>query len=158
MNLQKLTTSLTIDEGDKLTPYRDSRGLWTVGIGRCLESNAPMTAEWKWLLDNGAIKIALTEEGSQFLFANDVRMAMAQIKTRCDFWDRLDDLRQNILIEMCFQLGIDRLLGFNKMFAAMRIGDFTSAAKEGLDSAWAKQTPNRANKLMNSLKTGEWPK
>lgn len=157
MNPQKLAQSLTIDEDDKLVPYLDPRLIWSFGIGRCLETNPLTGAEWKWLLDNKALTVSLTEIGSQYLFVNDWNVAVTQIKARCDFWQRLDDVRQNILIEMCFQLGISNLLGFNKMFAAMRIGDFAAAARHGLDSDWAKQTPERAKKLMHSLEFGIWP-
>lgn len=157
MNLQRLTDSLTQDEGERLVPYLDSVNLWTVGIGRCIERNPVTPAEWRWLLHNKAVEFKLSESGSQFLFSNDVRSALNQIKARCDFWDRLDDVRQNVLIELCFQLGIERLLGFNKMFAALRVGNFTEAAKEGRDSLWYRQTPARAEKLMRAMETGDWP-
>lgn len=157
MNLRELTESLVEHEGKEDTPYRDSRGLWTVGIGRCLETNPITKAEWKWLLDNKAVTFQLTGIGLQYLFANDVRSATTQIKARCDFWDRLNDVRQNVLIEMCFQMGIDRLLGFNKMFAALRVGNWEEAKKEALDSDWHKQTPNRVRVLAEALRTGEWP-
>lgn len=158
MNLAKLTESLTRDEGERLVPYLDNLNLWTACIGRCLEKNPISAAEWKWLLDNKAIEVRFSGTGSQYLFSNDVRTALMQIKARCDFWDRLDDLRQNILIEMCFQLGIDHLLAFNKMFAAMRIGDWKEAKAQGLDSKWAREdSPARAELLMNALESGAWP-
>lgn len=157
MNLARLTQSLTVDEGERLAPYKDSLNLWTLGIGRCIERNPISSVEWKWLLDNKAANLTLTEEGSQYLFSSDVRTAVNQIKVRCDFWDRIDDVVQNVLIEMCFQLGIDGLLAFNKMFAALRIGDKAEAARQGRDSLWYRQTTARAEKLMHAIETGEWP-
>lgn len=156
MNLARLEQSLTVDEGKELTPYRDSLGLWTTGIGRCLESNPITGPEWKWLLDHNAVAFRLADEGAKYLFDDDVLTAVRQIKARCDFWDRLDDVRQNVLIEMCFQLGIQRLLGFNKMFAALRVGNWAEAKKEALDSDWSKQTPKRAEMLAERLLTGVW--
>lgn len=157
MNLAKLTNSLTEHEGSRKEPYRDSRGLWTFGIGRCLETNPPTAAEWKWMLELGAIKVTLSDVGEQYLFGNDIRAATTQIKARCDFWDRLDDVRQNVLVEMCFQMGIARLLAFNKMFAALRAGDYERAAGEAINSEWHRQTPERAEKLAEALRTGGWP-
>lgn len=158
VNLAKLTQSAAFDEGDKPTPYLDTRGLWTVGIGRCLEKNPLTTGQWKWLLDNKAASFTLTEIGSQYLFSLDIADAQRQLKNRCDFWGRLDDVTQNILIEMCFQLGIDHLLAFNKMFAALRINDLKEAGKQGLDSVWAKEdSPKRAQHLMDCLQRGVFP-
>jgi len=38
------------------------------------------------------------------------------------------------------------------MFAALNEGDYKQASIEGLDSRWAKQVYNRANRLMNRLR------
>lgn len=57
---------------------------------------------------------------------------------------------------MCFNLGIAGLLKFKKFIAAVNDGFFELAAKEMLDSLWAKQVGNRAIELSEQIKTGEW--
>lgn len=57
----------------------------------------------------------------------------------------------NVLVEMEFQLGAAGLRGFKKMWAALKRNDYEKAKAEGLDSKWAKQTPERANELMGII-------
>lgn len=72
------------------------------------------------------------------------------------WWRKLDEERQYVLIDMCFQLGINGLLKFKNMLAAIAAGDFEKASKECLNSAYAKQTPARAKRIARLIKTGEW--
>jgi lysozyme len=48
---------------------------------------------------------------------------------------------------MIFNIGYTRVLGFKKMLAAIKRDDYQTAAKEMLDSNWARQVGNRATKL-----------
>ena len=56
----------------------------------------------------------------------------------------LSKQRQDALIEMGFQMGVEGLLRFERMWQAIEAGDFETAYSEALDSRWAKQTPKRA--------------
>lgn len=67
----------------------------------------------------------------------------------------LSEERQSVIIEMVFQMGIGGVEAFHKMIAAIRIGDFATAAKEMLESQWHQQTPSRAEELANIMLTGE---
>ena len=58
----------------------------------------------------------------------------------------------SILFNMCYQMGVPRLLKFKKMFKALESGDYKLASIEMMDSLWAKQTPNRAKRLSERMR------
>jgi lysozyme len=69
----------------------------------------------------------------------------------------LDQVRQEALVNMCFNLGFTRLMKFSKMMAAMAEGKYSLAASEALDSRWAKQVGNRSKDIAHMLDFGEYP-
>ena len=71
---------------------------------------------------------------------------------------QLDDERQYALLDMCFNMGISRLLKFKKMLNAMFIGDFKGAAKECLNSKYARDVKKRAERIARLIQTGIWVK
>lgn len=66
----------------------------------------------------------------------------------------LDEFRIGVLSEMAYQLGFKGLLGFKKMWRALRDMDYVTAAAEMKDSRWFKQTPVRAGSLSEKMKKG----
>jgi lysozyme len=70
--------------------------------------------------------------------------------------EKLNDARQAVLIGMAFQMGLKGLLQFKRTLGSIEDGQFSEAAAEMLDSAWAKQTPARAMRLATQMETGEW--
>ena len=72
-------------------------------------------------------------------------------------WARaLSPERQAVLVNMAFNLGIAGLLAFKRMLAACERGEYAAAAREMLDSVWAKQVGARAVRLAEQMRTGEW--
>ena len=123
-------------EGLRLKPYTCSAGKLTIGYGRNLE-------------DNG---ISLYE--AETLLHNDIQNCYAAC-VKFPFWNQLSEVRQAVLLDMCFNMGISRLKGFQKMLACLGRGDYLSASKEMLNSHWARQVKSRATELANIMKTGE---
>jgi len=72
-------------------------------------------------------------------------------------WADLNEPRCAVLADMAFNIGRPRLLGFAKMLAAIRRGDYAEAADQLLESAYARQVGRRAQTNALVLKTGEWP-
>ena len=66
-DLDKATTDTAAYEGYKAAPYKDTRGLWTVGEGTCLETNPIGAKDWKYLLDNKFITVSLSGAGARAL-------------------------------------------------------------------------------------------
>jgi len=120
----------------RLKLYKCSAGMMTIAVGRNLEARGVSHDEAMLMLDN------------------DIKEAISSVPHR-DIWRGLDDVRQLVLIRMCFNLGHNRLKGFKKMWAALRQRNYQLAAAEMLDSKWAKQVHGRSIILARIMETGE---
>lgn len=138
----ELTRQLRGDEGERATAYRDHLGYLTIGIGRLIDPNKP-----------GA---GLRQSEIAFLLNNDVDDRIDQLTRRLPWFQNLDDARKGVLLNMSFQLGVDGLLGFKNTLAMVQAGDYTGAARGMLQSKWATQTPERAQRLAEQMRTGVW--
>ena len=139
-----LREQLLRDEGVRLMPYKDSVGLLTIGVGRCLDR----------------IGISMTE--ADFLLDNDISRASAAVVAHIPWAMALDEVRRAVLINMSFNMGIGNtargtgLLGFPKFLAACERGDWATAAAEMLSSKWATQVGVRADRLAEQMREGRW--
>ena len=137
MNTNRLLKTIERHEGIRLKPYLCPAGYLTIGIGRNLEGKG----------------IAYSE--ARFLLKNDLEECKTDLrKIFPGQFDQLPDHVQEVLMNMRFQLGPNKFRGFKNFIGANRAWDFVLAQKEGLDSRWAKQTPERANELMDVLRYG----
>lgn len=123
-------------EGLRLKPYRCTAGKLTIGVGRNLE-------------DNG-----ITEAEALVLLGNDLERCHIECINAFPWYAELDETRQGIVLEMCFNLGLNRLKGFKKMLAALALKNYTLASQEMMTSAWASQVGGRARTLADSMKRG----
>lgn len=121
-------------EGLRLKPYRCTAGKLTIGYGRNLE-------------DNG-----ITEEEAHFLLMNDLEKSWDECCKAFSWISKMDKIRQGVIVELCFNMGLGRLKGFKKMLAACERGDYETASVEMLDSLWARQVGQRAKTLANIMK------
>lgn len=140
MNLAKLAAQLEIDEGKRSRMYLDTVGKWTAGVGRNLSDRA------------------FSEDEIALMLKNDIALVEADLDRDLPWWRSMTDARQNVLANMCFNLGINRLLGFKNTLAFMEAKRYDAAAKGMLDSKWARQVGQRANRLAAIMRTGEFPK
>lgn len=124
------------DEGFRSKPYKDTRGVLTIGYGRNLDHVGISRMEAEELLDN------------------DIVGAIGALTSKLPWFTALDPVRQRVLVNMTVQLGIGGVLGFRKMLDACRTRDYELAAIEMLDSKWATQTPHRAERLARWMRTG----
>lgn len=121
-------------EGLRCKPYRCTAGKLTIGYGRNIE-------------DNG-----ITEAEASFLLENDIKNSEAECRRAFPWFQKLDEIRRGVIIELCFNMGLKRLLGFKKMLAACECGNYNSAANEMLNSLWARQVGKRAKTLADLMK------
>ena len=143
MNIQNLVEILKVNEGLRLTPYLCSAGKLTIGYGH----TGPSVVEGlKW-----------TKAHAEHVLLNDARNAAADLDWHLNWWRGLNDERQEALCDMCFNLGIARLKGFQKMLAALRRGQWQEAAVQCLDSRYARQVGNRAKRNAFVFEHGRWP-
>jgi lysozyme len=143
MNIHNLVEILKRNEGLRLTPYRCTAGKLTIGYGH----TGPSVEEG----------LTWTREHAEHVLLNDARNAAADLDWHFKWWRRLSDTRQEALCDMCFNLGVQRLSGFRKMLIALRAGQWQEAAKECLDSRYAKQVGNRAKRNAFVFEHGRWP-
>lgn len=154
IDINEAVQRLAFHEGCRLEPYKDHLGYWTIGIGRCYEKN-PITKEEEKVIGTCWEK-GITKNGAYYLLRNDIKRCIKELEKKIPFWRMLDDERQYALLDMAFQNGVPGLLKFRKMLSALGVGNYIEASKECLDSRWAKQTPLRANRIANTIKTGKW--
>ena len=150
---------LIAHEGLRLEVYQDSLGIDTIGIGRNLEDRGITKEELDWMdIPNMAIvhTMGITEADAMYLAQNDVQIVEEELIRAHPCVDRLDAVRQLVLMDMAFNMGVPRLCKFKKMWNAIHDEDFISAAKEMLDSRWAIQVKSRSTKLANAMHNGEF--
>jgi lysozyme len=154
MSHSDLLDSVSHNEGFRAAPYKDTEGLWTFAIGRCLETNPLTSAEWKYLLDTHQLSVSISKTAANWLMIRQLDACEQQCMLVFDFWNDLNEVRQDALVEMCYQMGMERLQGFKKMLAAIRSKNWPVVNAEALDSRWARQTPERAKRTARQLSTG----
>jgi lysozyme len=146
-------------EGLRLEVYQDSLGIDTIGVGRNLQDRG-ITKEELYALDipsiNTVYEHGITEADAAYLLENDVQIVEEELLRAHPCVDSLDSVRQLVLVDMAFNMGVPRLCKFKKMWAAIHEEDFRTAAKEMLDSRWAIQVKLRATKLAHAMHHGEF--
>ena len=144
MNFQRLARDLEADEGLCLKPYRDPLGYWTIGIGNRFILGEEVTALTP-PLKNEAV--------ARELFYADVYQACIDAQTYYPDLSLLREDRQEVIVQMAFQLGLSSLQQFVGVKAKLKAGDFAGAADNMRNSLWAKQTPKRAERLAKIMES-----
>jgi lysozyme len=130
---------LRIDEGEVAHAYMDSEGFWTIGVGRLIDKRR-----------GGRLR----KDEIALLLENDITDAETDARTLFSSFDGLSPIRRAVLVNMAFNLGRERLAGFNNLRSAIAAGDFSTAAQEMLASKWASQVGIRAQRLAKQMKEG----
>lgn len=136
MDRDLLEQELSIDEGKRNKMYSDSMGIPTIGIGHNLRDGA------------------ISDRAVSQIFLDDLDAVLAELNTKLPWYLQLSDARQRVLANMAFNVGVPRLLGFHNMLSALQIGDYERAAREMLDSAWARELPARSARLVVLMRQG----
>ena len=126
------------EEGLSLVCYKDSLGYWTIGVGHLLKSQCgPITLEY-----------------AGRLLKEDIIIAREELRKNIRCYSELDHVRQYVLLSMCFNLGISKLLQFKKMLLALENRNYELAAAEMKDSKWYRQVKKRGEKLCYMMSHG----
>jgi len=137
MDIDRLIAQLKVHEGVRSKVYLDTEGIETIGVGRNLR-------------DRG-----LSDDEIEFLLANDIRDFQEEVDRTFGWWSDLDDVRQRVIVDMAFNMGLGSLSKFKNTLGHIEAGRYEEASVEMLDSKWARQVGNRAQCLSNMMKTGE---
>ena len=135
-------------EGERLTAYKDTVGVLTVGVGHnCKASPVP-----------GVEKIGdkITQETSDRLFFQDTHNHETAILKKLPWISELAPSRQAVLFNMAFNLGVAGLLSFKNTLSLIQQGKYLAASDAMLNSKWATQVKGRAYELAEQIRTGKW--
>jgi lysozyme len=106
--------------------------VWTIGVGRNLQTNG------------------ITKEEAMILLNNDIEDAVRDLEENIfpEEWPKFPYRVQLVLVNMRFQMGPKGFRGFQRMIRALRDQNYPEVVKEMKDSLWFKvQTPERAKEL-----------
>ena len=144
IDVDQLIEQLTIDEGKVLEIYHDHLGLPTVGIGHLILDSDEESGQ--------ALGTKITEERCVELFESDLESVNADCKILHEGWDGYPQEVKQVIANMMFNLGRPRLSAFKQMKAAVDDHNWIEAAIQMEDSKWARQVPNRANRLCDRMR------
>ena len=139
--MSKIIEMLRKHESVETHAYECSANKITVGVGRNIDK------------DGG---IGLSNDEIDYLLANDIKRVNGELQRSFDWFNSLDQVRKDAMIDLCFNIGLPRMKGFKKALSAMDGVDYDTAATEFLDSRWAKQVGSRAVTITNMIRSGEY--
>ena len=146
MDLERLQKQLSLEEGVRNLAYKDSKGIWTIGIGHNIETRP---------ISDLAVKV---------IFEQDVDTVVSLLDKYLPWWKELDDVRQNALVDLGFNLGVGpssedptgKLLLFTGTLEVLKNKDYEECAKHLEGTLWYKQVGSRALRVVKMIRTGEW--
>jgi len=137
MDRDRLFAQLRLHEGVEHKPYKCTAGYLTIGVGRNIEERG------------------LSDDEIDYILNNDVNIATDELVATFDWYADVDPIRQRVVIDMVFNLGMPRFKQFKNMIAAIEAGDWMEASNQMMDSRWAEQVGLRASRLAEMMETGE---
>ena len=138
--MQKLLEMLKRHEGVRSKVYLCSAGYETIGVGRNISKSG----------------MGLFDDEVDYLLENDIKRVIKELSSEYPWFNSLDDVRKDAMIDISFNLGATRFRGFKRALAAMEVADYTTAAKEFLDSKWSRDVKGRATELCYMIEMGSY--
>lgn len=148
--MSQIIQILNFEEGYRESPYLDTQGFPTVAGGIRIGPKGASLSNyifqvprkvgdvWKQVIVDGKINAMNSRSNIKAALAN------------------CNPARQDILISMAYQMGVDGLALFKGTLGSIASGDFNAAANGMLDSLWARQTPSRARRHAEVMRTGDY--
>ncbi len=137
---EKLLEMLKRHEGVRSKVYLCSAGYETIGVGRNISESG----------------MGLSDDEVDYLLENDIERVIKELSAEYRWFNSLDDVRKDAMIDISFNLGATRLRGFKRALAAMEVADYKMAAKEFLDSKWSRDVKGRATELCYMIEMGSY--
>lgn len=138
---QQLRYKIILHEGVQESAYQDSLGFWTIGVGRLIDKRK-----------GGKLSI----DEINMLLNNDIAQCKSELSAHMWFANQ-DEVRQGVLIELCFNMGLTNLLKFQLMLKAILAKDYYAASTALINSEWAREVSrNRVLDLQFRLEKGRY--
>ena len=135
--MNDLISMLKRHEGLRLKPYLCTADQLTIGYGRNLES------------------MGISRYEAEVMLVSDIERCYNELEV-FGWFVGLDIVRQEAMVDLLFNLGLPRFLGFKKMIRHLSNKEYSQAAAELLNSRYAIQVGDRANELAYMLERGEY--
>jgi len=128
-----------VTKGGRHVPYKDSKGKLTLGYGHLLERG-------------------VTESVALLLLQEDIQEVINELRRKWWWFDELDAVRQEVVINMAFNMGVPRFATFKRTIGYISEGEYVLASQEMLDSKWAREDvgPSRSSQLSRMMANGEY--
>ena len=136
--MSRLHDMLIRHEGLRLKPYLDTKKKLTIGVGRNLDD------------------VGITRDEAWALLNNDIARVRREVKRAFPWFSKVNPVRKDVVLNMVFNLGLQRFRGFRKAIAAIKAQDWDEAARQMLDSQWASQVGRRARDLAEMMRRGKY--
>ena len=140
MNLDNMREMLIANEGLSLKLYKCTAGITSIGVGRAIQTRG------------------ISEDEAMFMLNNDIEICVAALDKRYPWWKRLSEARQEVMVDLMFNLGESRLATFVQFLQSMETAssaeDYAVAAEHLLDSLYAKQLPGRSKRNAEIIRGG----
>ncbi len=137
MNYKRLRETLIRHEALKLKPYRCSEGKLTIGVGHNLDANG------------------ISENAAMFILSEDIKISEKALR-KFSWFEQLSDVRQEVVLNLHFNIGHSSFLTFKNMIWALECGDYLGAAVEMRDSKWFNQVGVRAEQLVSAMESNSF--
>ncbi len=142
--MQQISKLLELHEGRKRFPYPDTVGKLSIGVGFNLTD------------------VGLYDNEIDFILNNRIEQTILFLEKALPFFYELDEVRQAVLIDMCYNLGPEPFDGdgfkdWPIFVEQVQNGEYAAAAKNMRSTKWASQVKGRAVRLSNMMETGQWP-
>lgn len=131
---------IELHEGRRNKMYLDSKGIATIGVGHNLRD------------------VPISDAAIDHIFADDMLQVERNLDARLPWWRGEDAVRKAALLDLCFNMGIDKLCAFNFTLSCWKEHNYSGAASGLLNSLWFKQVGYRGPRIVDMVRTGEWPK
>lgn len=135
-------------EGLRLEAYVCPAGALTIGYGHNVDQHPVPNV--------GREGDRISRAEADKLLELDVKACGQELDRAFPWWRRLNEPRQAVLLNMCFNMGLPSLREFERMWAALESENYMRAADEMLDSRWRRDVKGRAYELAAQMQTGEW--
>ena len=145
MNFNRLETRVMNDEGFRADPYLDSVGVPTIGYGSTRVLGEPVDMNWT----------AIEADVARQLLRGDLYQALVDAQAIFDRFNGMDEVRQEVIVNMAYNLGRRGLAGFKRMVKKSDYLDYAGMAFEMQDSKWFSQVGLRSIRLVLEMRSGQ---
>ena len=141
MNIDRIKRDIILSEGIRHTAYKDTLNNWTIGVGHLIK-----IPDEEYLIDKELTSLEVDQ-----IFTTDLNQAIDDARKFVDA-NHIHEEAFEIVVDMAFNLGLPKLMKFQRFRQALLAKQYKMASIEMLDSLWSRQLPNRSKRLAKRMR------